>query len=123
MFSLTFNIADLAGMINTIITSAFNFSATWFKQESITVGVYSHETSNEICTWAACTVLLIAVLLLRHATYKMAACSKRRRVTTQWTLNEALMTLKVRSTLHLVVSFFAITIDALTQLAAFTRAQ
>ena len=61
-------------------------------QESITVGgVYSCETSNDICTWAACTILLIAVLLLRRATYKMAACTKRRQVTTQWTLNGALM--------------------------------
>ena len=47
-------------------------------QESITVGVYSRETSNDICVWAACTVLLIAVLLLRRVTYKMAACAKRR---------------------------------------------
>ena len=47
--------------------------------QSITVGgVYSRVTSNDICTWAACTVLLIAVLLLRRATYKMAACAKRR---------------------------------------------
>ena len=34
-------------------------------------------------------------LLLRYATYKMAACAKRRRVTTQWTLNGALMTPRV----------------------------
>ena len=93
-------------------------------QESITVGVYSRETSNDICAWAACTVLLIAVLLLRRVTYKMAACAKRRRVTTQWTLNGALMTLRVVRCIssRLVVTFFAITIDALAQLAAFTRA-
>ena len=67
--------------------------ATQLYHESITVGgVYSRETLNDICTWAACTVLLIAVLLLRHVTYKMA---KRRRVTTQWTLNGALMTPRV----------------------------
>ena len=36
-------------------------------QESITIGgVYSHETSNDICAWTACTVLLITVLLLSH---------------------------------------------------------
>ena len=50
-----------------------------YYQESITVGgVYSRETSNDICAWAACTVLLIAVLLLRRVTYKMAVCAKRR---------------------------------------------
>ena len=98
----------------------------YYNQESITVGgVYSRETSNDICAWAACTILLIAVLLLRCVTYKMAACAKRRRVTTQWTLNGALMTPRVvrRISSRLVVTFFAITIDALTQLAAFTRAQ
>ena len=50
-----------------------------YYQESITVGgVYSRETSNDICAWAACTVLLIAVLLLRRVTYKMAACDESR---------------------------------------------
>ena len=44
---------------------------------------------------------------------------------TQWTLNRALMTPRVvrRISSRLVVTFFAITIDALAQLAAFTRAQ
>ena len=42
-----------------------------------------------------------------------------------WTLNGALMTPRVvrRISSRLVVTLFAITIDALTQLAAFIRAQ
>ena len=39
-------------------------------QESITVGgVYSRETSNDICAWAACTVLLIASRLVTKASH------------------------------------------------------
>ena len=107
-------------------TCTCTVQCTLWYQESITVGgVYSRETSNDICAWAVYTVLLIAVLLLRRVTYKMAACTKRRWVTTQWTLNGALMTPRVvrRISSRLIVTFFAITIDALAQLAAFTRAQ
>ena len=65
----------LVGVIDILALTA-NYIHMY--QESITIGVYSHETSNDICAWAACTVLLIAVLLLRRATYKMVACAKRR---------------------------------------------
>ena len=64
---------------NHLIVNEFMAEQYYCRQESITVGgVYSRETSNDICAWAACTVLLIAVLLLRRVTYKMAACAKRR---------------------------------------------
>ena len=43
-------------------------------QEFITVGgVYSRETSNDICAWAACTV---AVLLLRRVITKWQCVPK-----------------------------------------------
>ena len=86
---------------------------THIHQESITVGgVYSCETSNDICAWAACTILLIAVLLLRRATYKKTSHDT---VDSWWSSDDT-----ESSTPHLVVSFFAITIDALTQLAVLT---